>query len=566
MAILTTGDKSVVKQKIELNNKPILIGRHPECDVIIDDGSVSRHHAQITNEHGAFYIEDLKSRNGTYVNDSQVNGPAKLFDGHVIKICDVAFVFHLSDHGSVYPGSRPTMESVSEGADSIIIDDDVPGHEASNVMSELDAVSHYDTSAGKVDAAAKLQALIQITHALSDAVLLQDILDRSLECLFDLFKEADRGFIVLKMPDGKIVPKAMNARRPQDDEKIRISLTLIRKVMDSKRPLLSTDAATDSRFDMSQSIADFRIRSVMCAPLINNKNESIGVIQLDTLKKSIAFCEEDLELLVTVGMHASLAIQKAELYQEARKTVEIQADLKLAHELQLRFLPQRNPDIEDYQFFAFYKPMQQVGGDYYDFVPLDESRTAIIVADVVGHGITAAMMMAKVSAESRFALATSSDPVEAIRKMNESLADMNVDRFVTLVLGVLDHQTNNMKIVNAGHMPPILRRGESNEITLVDGNESGLPLGVMPDAEFQSIEIQLDAGDTIVMYTDGINESMNENDEQLTVTRLVEEIKISQTKTPDAIGALICQVVDRHVGTQATIDDMCLVCVGRDES
>ena len=561
MAILTTGDKSVVKQKISVDQTPVVIGRHPECDVIIDDGSVSRHHAQIVNEKGFFFLHDLNSRNGTYVNESQILSPTKLFDGSRIRICDVNFVFYLSEQGPNSPAPRPTIDTNENTSQSVILDDD---ENYSTVISQpLDIPSHYSRGPGNVSAEQKLQALLQITRALSESVKLKDILSNILDCVFELFTEADRGFIVMATPDRNLQPLAFKTRNPNLEEQMRISRTIVKTVMESKRPLLSSDAATDSRFDMSQSVADFRIRSIMCAPLINSKDESLGVIQLDTLKKSIAFSEDDLELLVSVAMQASLAIQKSDLYEESKKSDELQADLNLAHELQLRFLPERNPELQGYEFFSFYKPMQQVGGDYYDYIQLDEFRTGIIVADVVGHGIAAAMMMAKVSAEAKFALATTKSPIEAILRMNKNLSNMNIDRFVTLILGVLDKRDNKMRIVNAGHMPPILRKGDMSNTLLLAQDESGLPLGVLEAAEYESVEVELEPGDNLVMYTDGINESMNPEGDQFTIRQMIAEIEESQTRTPSAIGKLLYNSVFRHMASEAQIDDMCLVCVGR---
>ncbi len=571
MAILTSSNESVVKQKIALNREPVILGRHPECDVLIDDGSVSRHHAQIVHEQGEYFVQDLNSRNGTYLNSNQINKPSKLFDGSEIRICDVAFTFHLSN--IVTPSSHgQTRDSESAGGpvgqdlfSSVIIDDDAKAG-MGTIMSQLDVPSHYHRSGGKVSADDKLQALIRITHALSENVTRDGILSSILDCLFELFTEADRGFIVLQSPDGSLLPVGMKTRRPGDDEQIRISRTIANEVMSSRRPLITSDAASDSRFDMSQSIADFRIRSMMCAPLINNKDESIGIVQLDTIKNTVAFSEEDLEMLVTVAMQASLAIQKADMFEAAKKAEGMQSDLKLAHELQKRFLPQRSPNLDHFDFFSYYRPMQQVGGDYYDYVDLGDGKIGILVADVVGHGIAAAMLMAKVSAESRFALATSDTPLEAIGKMNNSLSNMNLDRFVTLVLGLLDLKTNQMTIVNAGHMPPIVRNAGDGTAKMVAMEESGLPLGVLPDYEYEEVTITLNSGDVVVMYTDGLNEAMDIDGNQLTMAGMLKEIVESQTKTPETIGNFLCDTVVRHIGTAPVIDDMCLVCVGRNEN
>ena len=311
---------------------------------------------------------------------------------------------------------------------------------------------------------------------------------------------------------------------------------------------------------------DFQIRSIMCAPLINSREESIGVIQLDTLRQTIAFGEEDLEMFVTVAMQASLAIQKSDLFSLQKKTQDLRKDLSLAHELQRRFLPQRAPDIDGYEFFSWYRPMQQVGGDYFDYIVLDNDRVAIVVADVVGHGITAALLMAKVSAESRFALATEPDPIAAVKRMNENLSSLHIDRFVTLALILIDSKTHSATVVNAGHMPPILRKASGKSLTSIAVEEAGVPLGVMDDFDYESTQVVLEPGDSLLLYTDGVNEAMDKDGKQLTTAGMIEDIQISQTTTPETIGQSVCESVSRHVGETDMIDDACLVCVGRTES
>lgn len=563
MAILITHDASVVKKRFKLGEAPVVLGRHPECDVHIDDGSVSRHHAQVTFEGGHYFISDLNSRNGTLLNSQQIHQPTKLFDQSEIQICDVKLIFNLSEAaaGTIRP-PKPTREEPanSNSSSSILIGDFDEG--MSKVMSRMDVPSHYSGITSHITAEEKLGALTKITHALSESVERDEVLSKVLDFLFELFTEADRGFVILRGENGRLEPLGLKTRRPGDDEMIRVSRTIVNQVMDLKQPIISSDAAVDDRFDMSQSVVDFRIRSIMCAPLINSKDEPIGVIQLDTLKQSIAFKEEDLETLVTVCMQASLAIQKSDLFEDAKKAEAIKVDLELAHEIQQRFLPQHAPSIDTYDFFSYYRAMQQVGGDYYDYIQLDGNRIGIIVADVVGHGIAAALLMAKIASESRFALATSDNAVEAVQKMNDSLSGMNIDRFVTLALGLLDLKTNKMSIVNAGHMPPILRTtaGEFKQLAL---EESGLPLGIMEDYEYESVEIEIAPGDMVVMYTDGINEAMNASGEQLTTEAMINEVKQSQAKEPKTVGHQICEAVTRHANGFPAIDDMCLVCIGR---
>ena len=557
MAILTSNDASVVKRRLEFDDGKIVIGRHPDCDIIIDDASVSRRHARIEFLDGVYFVEDLDSRNGTLLNSQSVHKSMRLFDGSEIVICDVRFNFHLEENSTYLP-PRPTIESemVDEVA-SVEMDED--SAEASLIVSQLDIPSLDQPISKHVNAETKLEALMRIARALSESVQRNEVFGKILDCLFDLFAEADRGFIILRDEAGSLRPVRTQTRN-HNEERLRISKTIINNVMESQRPLLSSDAASDGRFDLSQSLVDFRIRSIMCAPLISSDGQSIGVIQLDTLKNKVAFDEKDLEILVTVAMQASLGIQKLRLVEEAVKNRKLEDDLKLAHEVQQAFLPQRRPNFGDYQFYSFYRATNEVGGDYFDYVRIAEDKIAVIVADVVGHGIAAALLMAKVAAESRFALAASQDPAAAVKAINENLSGLNVDRFATALIGVLDKTDHSFTYANAGHMHPVVRTS-AGEVKLVKG-ESGLPVGVMEDVDYEATRIDLELGDVLVLFTDGINESMNDQEEILGMENLLSEIKRSQTKTPATIGKEICQITNRHMGAVPPYDDMCLVCFG----
>lgn len=568
MPLLTSSSATVLNKRVKIEQAPIVIGRHPDCEVQVDDGSVSRRHAQIVYVKPHYYLEDLNSRNGSMLNNEFVTGRTRLFDGSEIQICDIVFRFTRS---SVSPSNRgrPTLVSGSAedySASVFSLSEEPAPENESQLVSQLDVQSHTLGDIRHVNADAKLKVLMKIAHALSDLVERNDVLERILDFLFDLFVQADRGFVMLKDENGSLQPLGFKCRRPTDDENIRVSSTIAEMVMNSRRPIISRDAAIDDRFDTKESIMDFQIRSIMCAPLINSREESIGVIQLDTLRQTIAFGEEDLEMFVTVAMQASLAIQKSDLFSLQKKTQDLRKDLSLAHELQRRFLPQRAPDIDGYEFFSWYRPMQQVGGDYFDYIVLDNDRVAIVVADVVGHGITAALLMAKVSAESRFALATEPDPIAAVKRMNENLSSLHIDRFVTLALILIDSKTHLATVVNAGHMPPILRKASDKSLTSIAVEEAGVPLGVMDDFDYESTQVVLEPGDSLLLYTDGVNEAMDKDGKQLTTAGMIEDIQISQTTTPETIGQSVCESVSRHVGETDMIDDACLVCVGRTES
>ena len=185
----------------------------------------------------------------------------------------------------------------------------------------------------------------------------------------------------------------------------------------------------------------------------------------------------------------------------------------MAHEVQRGFLPSAAPRIPEYDFFDFYEPASQLGGDYYDYIELPGGRLAVVVADVSGKGISASLLMAKLSAETRYCLASEPEPAQAMARLNRAFCDSGwEDRFVTMVLAVLDPRRHEVTIVNAGHLPPLWRRGPG-AVEPVAEAEAGLPLGVDRDVDYAPCTLPLAPGESLVLYTDGITEAMNAKDE-----------------------------------------------------
>ena len=561
MPFLTSQDDSVVKKKFELGGDPVTIGRHPECDVVIEDVSVSRQHAQVIRINGTFYVEDLHSRNGTLVNNGEVHSKTRLFDGSEIKICDVLFTFRVGEEQINPPKTGiPHSELGLIGANggAVFLEE---GDGNSTIMSQVEVLSSH-SGVGKVSLEKKLKALMDITQALAHPVERSEILRSALGCLFGLFLEADRGFVAFSAPDNKVDVQIIETRNAQIDEQIRISRTVFNRVIESRQAILSHDATADSRFDLSQSIADFRIRSMICAPILNADQEAIGVIQLDTLRQKVAFQEEDLEVLATVAVQIGITLQRLEHFEEEKRNEQVKTDLEIAHQVQRRFLPQGHPEIEGYDFHAYYRAAERVGGDYYDYIQLDDDHVAVIVADVVGHGIAAALLMAKLSGEARFAMASNLDPIQAFENINKSLNGLNLDKFVTAIMGLFNTKTHQVTFVNAGHMGPILKRA-SGEVCSLEIEGAGLPLGILEDTTYGSSTYEIKSGDVFLMYTDGVNESMNTSGEVLGTKRLLEEIRVSQAKTPESIGKVVYDSVKRFVAGGPQHDDICYVSVGR---
>lgn len=560
MAFIEAKNGPQMGHRYDLPGHRSVLGRHPDCHVVVDVGAVSRHHAQIVRDGGTFSIEDLNSRNGTYVNNKIIRGRFQLSDGDVLRVCDVEFAFQSETNRK---GANLTLDfSDSSSPGSVVIDD----HQSnpSTIMSKLDISSGREKAQFSTSPEAKLKALIEIVHDLSKVLSLDAVLPRVLESLFRIFMQADRGFVVLKNDDGTLVPMWSKFRREEQADMVSISRTVINLSIDGREAILSADAATDERFDLSQSVADFRIRSMMCAPLLDGEGNAFGVIQVDTLDQRKRFQAEDLEVLATVALQAGIAIDNAKLHEKAVAQAELQRDLEVAYDVQRGFLPKGPPMVEGFEFYDYYKAAQHIGGDYYDYVALPDGRVAVIVADVVGHGIPAALLMAKLSAESRFALASQPDLATAMRSLNNAIARLDLDVFITAVLGVITPIKNTLLVANAGHYSPLLLRTNSKieEPGLTIG---GLPLGIAEDIDYEVNEVELKAGDQVVMFTDGIIEvrSPEPDDQEFQVDRVKEIIQEMPHANPNAIGEKLIGAVQKHAGSRDPDDDMCLVCFGR---
>ncbi len=537
-------------QPIAWHADEFLVGRNPDCNLVIDMASISRKHACFLFDGKDYFIQDLKSRNKTYLNGIEVDPdspPLKLKDEDKVGFCELEYVFRASD--------PPTP---NQGI--LFVDDDVESS-SSTIMSKVGVSSGYGSVQLTASPEAKLNALLEINRNLGRALELDDVLPQVLNSLFKIFVQADRGFIALRGPDGTLVPRWSRAWREDAAETIRVSRTIVNKVMETQEGILSADVMADEEFNKAQSIADFRIRSMMCAPLIDSMGKSMGMLQIDTVRQAKRFQQEDLEVLLAVASQAGIAIDNAQLHEQALRDRVIQRDLELAHEVQHGFLPDSTPSVDEYEFFDYYSPANQVGGDYYDYLTLSGGRVAIIVADVVGKGVSAALLMAKLSAETRFCAASAADAGEVVSMLNDRLCHLHLDRFVTAVFCILDPANHRVSVANAGHMAPVLRTRDGS-LSEPSDEEAGLPLGIMEGMEYPTVVVSIEKGDSLTMYTDGLNEAVSEDGAFYTIERIHEVLKKVEG-SPSQQGRILVENVCDFIGHGAQSDDMCLVTFGR---
>lgn len=542
--------------KIELAADEIILGREADCTVIINVPAVSRKHALIRCVNGKFYIEDMKSRNHTFVNNEAVSARQLLKDDDRIKICDNIFVFNEA------PSKPPLPAEMTRGGVAV--------EEEERSSSTVEAtLSQSSRQILETQPAEKLTFLLEVTADLTGTFDLDEILPRIVKNLFEVFRQADRAFIILGEGEGtamKLIPKVVRTRRGQDETTARFSRSIVRKCMETGDAVLSEDASADSRFDLSQSIADCRIRSVMCAPLKGkNGAKPFGVLQLDTQDRMKKFTADDLKLLMAVASQAAIALENAKLHKVIVQRAGLERDLRLAHQVQLSFLPKSWPRIEGYTFFAHYESAQEVGGDYYDYIPLPGQRVAAMLGDVAGKGVPAALLMAKVSSDARYCMLTEPGPAEAICRLNEHMQEAGLlDRFVTLEAALLDPEKHEVTFVSAGHNPAVLYRHATKEVEEAFSHHvGGLPLGVMPEFPYEiCTTVRLHPGDAVLMFSDGITEAPNGAGKDFGLEGIIKTVKAA-APNPGDIGKRLIAAVKQHSLGVKQHDDITIVCFGR---
>ena len=543
-----------------------VIGRSTDCEIALDVAAVSRRHAAIVQVGEGFEVEDLGSRNGTFVNGQKVAGTMALAHGDRILICDQELMFEDSVETPTQPSMLGGMSPTDESTLIQMARPDEEEEGTANVMATIELGGGAGGAVGWSMSArpeVKLAALIEISQGLGRAISIDEVLPKLLESLFKIFTQADRAFVIMRpAPDAPLVPVAAKSRRGDLEDKMRISRTVVREAMEGKIAILSADAASDDRFDMAQSIADFQIRSMMCVPLIDNEGEAMGVIQVDTLNQQSRFTDDDLEVLAAVASQAAVAVDNAKMHDQVMAQRALQRDLELASRMQRAILPSSPPVVDGYGFFDHYESARQVGGDYYDYVSLPGGRFAVIVGDVAGKGVAAAIIMAKLSSDVRFALATEPDLASAVNYVNRSFAEQGLDdRFVTMIFTIVDPATHEVTIVNAGHMPPFLRKGDGS-VEEFSEEISGLPIGIVDDYEFESMTLTLGTDESITIFTDGFSEAMNAAQDLYGIERLADQVKVSATSVEE-LGRHVLDDVKKFVDGHAQSDDMCLACFGR---
>lgn len=543
-----------------LQGEETILGRHPDCQLQINSNMVSRKHARVVKNGDKFVLEDLGSGNGTFLNGKKLEAPTEIKHDDRIKLGPVLLRFDSVDavKKTVVGPQDPLGKTGKLAPASEDRDDD--GKDT--ITSRAGAVGGFGRL--EVQPQAKLKAVLEISRSLAGTTDLDALLPKILDTLFKVFPHADRGIVLFKTDDGKMIPKATKHRRATDDDTVKVSRTILRTVLEQKTGVLSADATSDARFEASESISNLTIRSMMCVPMLNLDGEPIGVISIDTQNPFNQFKDEDLDLLVAVAGQAAMSYESARLLVTAIEKQKQDREMGIAMDVQRALLPTEMPQPQPWEFFASYDTAQAVGGDYFDCMVLpDGKKVCFAFGDVAGKGVPASLVMSKLSTVVTITMNFVSDVLDAACKINDQMCTKAVEgRFVTFIIGIIDPETGEMEFVNCGHMPLMIRKvdGTIEEI----GEEAvGVPLGVMDGYPFEVVKRTIAPGETIVLYTDGVSEAMNPNSDLYGMDRLRELVHSSKAGKAEELGKTILADVRKHANGRPQNDDITIMVIGR---
>ena len=323
-------------------------------------------------------------------------------------------------------------------------------------------------------------------------------------------------------------------------------------------PLVVADAQSDPRFFGDVSKSGFQTKSLICVPLRSPHGETIGVLQAINKKDGSCFTEMDIPLFIALADQAAIAIEKARLHEEALEKQKLEQQLDLAHQIQEGFWPKELPNYDGIGLAGMCVPATHVGGDYYDLIPIDEARCTLVVGDISGKGVAAALLMATLRAALRAQIENHHPIEDTVFLVNNTLVkDTPDEKFVTLFCGILDTTEPKFTYVNGGHNPPILYDQNTDEMKFLE--EGGLLVGFLEDIPFVSSSESLRPGQVLVVYTDGVTEAQNQEEELFEEERLQALIRQHADKSAQQLMETLYQAVVDFTAGAPQFDDITLV-------
>ncbi len=535
----------------EIDGDVLFIGRSTRCDITIADRFLSRRHARVFDSGAGWQIEDLGSRNGTFINGRQIERPTSIQAGDVITLS--ASTIKVQQRAALNTRSDvitdvPSTDRLLRSAVDVLRRSGTPPPESE--ASDSPALRRY---------AARLALLNNVHQASARSTGLDDLLELILDHIFAQL-EPERAEVFMRCNDGSYTCVASRSG-PRSTLQSLYSESLFSEVGDKAMAALVTDARSDHRFAQAESLVATGVRSLLAAPLYA-PDRALGLIVLGSNAAVRQYSEEDLELLVTLASVAALRIHNLALTQEAAERYRLERELTIARGIQVALLPERLPLVDGYRIYGATRPSRGVSGDYYQLVErAGGDEYVLALADVSGKGISAAMLTGYLEAVASVPIEDGLEPHEIFNRVSPKLHRRTPpNRFATMFLGVLDSSNGSFRFANAGHAPACLVRA-SGDIEWL--SSTGVPLGLLPNVTYELGETLLETGDNLVVYSDGYTEAENPNGVEFGQDRLAEACIENQNLKPADLAAAVDRALENYAAGQPFADDRTIVVVRR---
>jgi phosphoserine phosphatase RsbU/P len=394
-----------------------------------------------------------------------------------------------------------------------------------------------------------------IGASLNSQEIIQTIVRRSIRAL-----NAEQGVITLveEQGNGSMRTLVRTMVSSSEQEQYHFSQTFLGWMQINKKPLVINDPHNDERFRGVQW--DESVHSLLSVPMMM-KSELRGVITIYNKKEKKSFSDNDQRLLAIIATQSAQVVENARLNEREQTLMRMQEEVRLAAKIQMELLPDSAPKFQGYTIAGRTMPAQVVGGDYFDFIPVDEHRIAVCLGDVTGKGLPASLLMANLQATLRSQTLNVESPKICLERSNRLLfQSTSPEKFATVFYAILDSQKNILFSSNAGQDHPFLFSTDKKIQRLKAG---GIPLGMLGDFTYEEESTLLEPGDTLVIYSDGVTEAMNKNGELFGEERLASVLADSRRDAPEAIVERIVAAIKEYAGTTPQSDDVTIVVVKR---
>ncbi len=354
-----------------------------------------------------------------------------------------------------------------------------------------------------------LSKLLKVAEIIVSATNVQDLLEVIMRMAEEIMNAETSSLTLLDEETGDLKFAVARGEAGQIIKGISIKLGqgICGWVAKTGEYLILNDPYKDPRFDPSfDKASGFKTRSYLCMPLKTFNGTVIGTVQVLNKRKG-EFTNKDAEIFTHFCNLSAIAIRNQQLLKHKDEQEQLQADLDYARSIQQNFLPKVIPQTKDYYFDAFYLSAKEVGGDFYDIVPLKNNRIAVYIADVSGKGIPAALFMSKMSSDMRFLLENEKDQLTVIEKINNHILERSTrGMFITLLLLIIELKTGKVKVFNAGHISPLILGEKTANIFTRSENP---PVGIIKGIDFKTQEFILKLGERVILITDGLTDIKN---------------------------------------------------------